>query len=141
MSEQGVAAAESWFAAGDDACLIGSRCTGCGSFAFPPESLYCRNPRCASTEFDQLPLSRRGRLWSYAINYYAAPPPALSPEPFEPYSVAAVELEEERMIVLGQVSHGTDPALLHIGRTMQIVVEPIIPGSEELVWKWKPVVE
>ena len=47
----------------------------------------------------------------------------------------------ERMVVLGQVAHGTDPALLQVGRTMEIVVEPIIPGSEEIVWKWKPVIE
>jgi uncharacterized protein len=92
-------------------------------------------------ELEPVPLSRHGRIWSYAINHYAAPPPALSPEPFEPYAVTAVELNEERMVVLGQVAHGTDEALLKVGRTMEIVVEPIIPGSEELVWKWKPVIE
>jgi uncharacterized OB-fold protein len=130
-----------WFTTDEEPHLIGSRCTACGTYAFPPETFSCRNPRCASTELEEVPLSRRGRVWSYAVNHYAAPPPALSPEPFEPYAVAAVELDEERMVVLGQVAHGTDPALLHAGRVMELVVEPIIPGASELVWKWKPVVE
>lgn len=134
-------AVESWFEGGPEPHLIGTRCTVCGTYSFPPETFSCRNPRCDSTELEPVPLSRRGRVWSFAINHYAAPPPALTPEPFEPYAVAAVELEEERMVVLGQVPTGTDPALLHIGRTMEVVVEPIIPGSEELVWKWKPVIE
>ncbi len=134
-------AVEGWFTTEDDPALIGTRCTVCGTYTFPPETFSCRNPRCDSMELEPVSLSRRGRIWSYAINHYAAPPPALSPEPFEPYGVAAVELGEERMVVLGQVAHGTDPALLRVGRTMEIVVEPIIPESEELVWKWKPVIE
>jgi uncharacterized protein len=136
-----VAAIEGWFAGGEDPHLIGTRCTACGTYTFPPEMLSCRNPRCDSTELDEVPLSRRGRVWSYAVNQYAAPPPALSPDPFEPYAVAAVELDDERMVILGQVSTGTDLALLHVGRVMEVVVEPIIPGADELVWKWKPVIE
>jgi uncharacterized protein len=134
-------AVESWFEAGDEPHLIGTRCTACGTYTFPPETFSCRNPRCDSMELEPLQLSRRGRVWSFAVNHYAAPPPALTPEPFEPYSVAAVELNEERMVILGQVAHGTDPALLEVGRTMEIVVEPIIPGADEQVWKWKPVIE
>ncbi len=141
MSATEPLAAEGWFEAGDEPRLIGTRCTSCGTYTFPPETFSCRNPRCDSTELEPVPLSRSGRIWSYAVNHYAAPPPALSPEPFEPYGVAAVELDEESMVVLGQVATGTDPALLTIGRTMEIVVEPIIPGAEELVWKWKPVIE
>jgi uncharacterized protein len=134
-------AVDGWFTTGDEPALIGTRCTACGTYAFPPESSSCRNPRCTSTELEEVALSRRGRVWSFAVNHYAAPPPALSPEPFEPYAVAAVELDEERMVVLGQVATGTDHALVHVGRVMEIVVEPVIPGADELVWKWKPVIE
>lgn len=136
-----VPAVGGWFIAGDEPSLIGTLCTACGTYTFPPETSFCRNPRCDSTELDQVPLSRRGRIWSYAVNHYAAPPPALSPEPFEPYAVAAVELDLERMVVLGQVAMGTDLALLRVGRPMELVVEPVIPGSHEIVWKWKPVAE
>ena len=140
MSPTEPLAVESWFTTDDAPSLIGTRCSACGTYLFPPETFSCRNPRCDSTDLEPVPLSRTGRVWSFAVNHYAAPPPALNTEPFEPYAVAAVELEEERMVVLGQVATGTDLALVHMGRVMEIVVEPIIPGSEELVWKWKPVI-
>ena len=134
-------AVEGWFTTGDEPSLIGSRCTACGTYHFPPETFACRNPRCDSMTLEQVPLSRRGRVWSFTVNHFAAPPPALNTDPFEPYAVAAVELSEERMVVLGRVATGTDLALVHAERVMEVIVEPVIPGADEVVWKWKPVVE
>ena len=134
-----VVAVEGWFTTGEEPHLIGSRCSECGTYTFPPETFSCRNPRCSSTTLDAAPLSRRGRIWSFSVNHYAAPPPALSPDPFVPYAVAAVELEEERMVVLGQIASGTDLEGLRVGRSVELVVEPIIRGADEVVWKWKPV--
>ena len=128
-----------WFADGDSPHLIGSRCSECGTYTFPPETFSCRNPRCSSTSLQPVALSRRGRVWSFAVNHYAAPPPAVSPDPFEPYAVAAVELDDERMVVLGRVADGADLDGLRVGQQMEIVVEPIIGGADESVWKWKPV--
>jgi hypothetical protein len=128
-----------WFADDDEPHLIGSRCAECGTYAFPPETFSCRNPRCASSTLKAVPLSRRGRVWSFVVNHYAAPPPTPSPEPFEPYAVAAVELDEERMVVLGRVADGSDLSMLRVGQQMEVVIEPIIGGFEESVWKWKPV--
>jgi uncharacterized OB-fold protein len=133
------AAEQAWFTAGDEPHLIGSRCASCGTYAFPPQTFSCPNPRCDSMTLEPVPLSHRGRVWSFAVNHYAAPPPALSPEPFEPYAVAAVELDEERIVVLGRVAEGSDLAGLRVGQQMEIAVEPIIPGADESVWKWKPV--
>jgi len=132
-------AVEGWFATGAEPHLIGTCCTACGTYHFPPETFSCRNPRCGSTTLEEVPLSRRGRLWSFAVNQYAAPPPALNPDPFEPYGVAAVELGEEHMVVLGRVANDADVSALHIGQPMEMTVEPIIAGADELVWKWKPV--
>jgi uncharacterized OB-fold protein len=134
-----VVAVEGWFTLGSEPRLTGSRCRSCGTYAFPPGAFFCPNPRCPSTEFDEVPLSRRGRIWSFSINHYPPPPPALSAEPFQPYAVAAVELGEERIVILGQVAHGSDLNALRVGQQMEIVVEPIIPGADESVWKWKPV--
>ena len=133
------AAEQAWFTAGDEPHLIGSHCASCGTYAFPPQTFSCPNPRCDSMTLETVPLSRRGRVWSFAVNHYAAPPPALSPDPFEAYAVAAVELDEERMVVLGRVAEGSDLAGLRVGQQMEIAVEPIIPGADEPVWKWKPV--
>jgi len=132
-------AVEGWFATDLEPHLIGSRCTACGTYHFPPETFACRNPRCDSTLLEEVALSRRGRVWSFAVNHYAAPPPALNPDPMEPYGVAAVELGDEHMVILGRVADGADLSGLHVGQPMEIVVEPIIAGADELVWKWKPV--
>ncbi|MBV8560030.1 MAG: OB-fold domain-containing protein, partial [Acidimicrobiia bacterium] len=104
MSAARVPAVEGWFTMDDaDPRLLGNRCTSCGTVFFPKASIACRNPSCAGTEFEDVPLSNRGRVWSYTTNHYAPPAPYMSPDPFEPYSVAAVELAEEKLVVLGQV--------------------------------------
>jgi uncharacterized OB-fold protein len=140
VPEPPVPAVDGWFTTDDDPHLIGARCPSCGTYAFPPELSACPNPNCESfDELERVPLSRRGRVWSFTVNHYAAPPPALSADPFEPYAVAAVELDEERIVILGRVADGSALDALSVGDPMEIVVEPIIPGADELVWKWKPV--
>jgi hypothetical protein len=89
-----------WFTQDGAPRLIGSRCRACGTYAFPKESFFCRNPACASSELEEVPLSTRGRLWSYTNNCYAPPPPYVASDPFQPYAVAAVELEKERMVLI-----------------------------------------
>ena len=76
MSKPRVPAVDGWFRA-DEAkpALLGTRCAGCGSVFFPREETFCRNPGCASTKFDEVELSTRGRLWSYTNNCYAPPAP------------------------------------------------------------------
>src|SRR2546427_3249542 len=91
-----VPAVDDWFTMDeDDPRLLGSRCPSCGTFFFPRASFFCRNPECEGTEFEQVRLSRRGRVWSYTANRYQPPAPYVSADPFEPYGIAAVELDEE----------------------------------------------
>ena len=140
MPEAPAPAVDGWFTTDAEPRLIGARCPACGTYAFPPEVFACPNPRCESeAALERTPLSPRGRIWSFVVNHYAAPPPALSPDPFEPYAVAAVELADERLVILGRVAEGVSFDGLKVGIEMAIVVEPIILGSLELVWKWKPV--
>lgn len=134
-----------WFtedAAGGPA-LLGSRCTACGAYAFPKETFACRNPHCGSTTLEEVPLSRRGRLWSWTDNRYPPPPPFVAGDPFEPYAIAAVELEREQMVVLGQVARGVATARLQVGAPMELVVETLFADDEadHVIWKWKPVGE
>ena len=133
-----VPAIEGWFT--DDA-LLGTRCAQCGSYFFPPERTLCRNPACTSTELADVELSKRGKVWSFSVNHYAAPAPYVGKEPFEPYTVVAVELAEEQMVVLGQLAEGVDPATLSIGDEVECVIEPLFSdedGNEHIVWKWRP---
>jgi uncharacterized OB-fold protein len=135
-----IPAIEGWFTTAP-AVLIGTRCRQCGSYFFPPERVLCRNPACASTDLDDTDLSSRGRVWSFSVNHYAAPEPFVGKDPFEPYTVVAVELIEEQMVVLGQLASDADPSKLTIGDEVEIAIEPLFvdeDGQEHLVWKWRP---
>lgn len=142
MADKKVApSVEGWFTSGDAPCLIGTRCRECGTYFFPKQDLFCRNPACRSTDFEEVELSRRGRIWSYTKHFYAPPEPYVSGETFEPYTIAAVELEKEKMVILGQVARGFEPEDLHTGQEMEVVVEPLyeLDGTDYTVWKWRPV--
>lgn len=121
--------------------LLGSRCVACGTYFFPKESFYCRNPRCQGTEFEVVPLSRTGTLWSFTNNCYQPPAPYVSPEPFRPYTIAAVELAAEKMVVLGQVAPGVDMGQLRAGMRMELVLGTLYENDEHecIVWNWKPI--
>ena len=139
--KQRTPAVERWFTTdGAEPHLLGTRCTDCGTYSFPPERSFCRNPHCDGTELEDVELSRRGRVWSSTVNHYPPPPPAVSSEPFEPYGVAAVELAEEAMVVLGQVSGSTNQPL-PVGSEVELVVDTLFEDDENqyLVWKWRPV--
>jgi uncharacterized protein len=134
------AALEGWYTLAPEPHLIGSRCLSCGSYFFPRLTSFCRNPACEGNTFEQVPLSRTGRIWSYTNACYQPPPPYVAAEPFVPFAIAAVELERERMIVLGQVVAGTDVASLRVGMPVELVLETLYRegGQDKLVWKWKP---
>jgi uncharacterized OB-fold protein len=139
-----VAAVDGWFTTDDAApALLGSRCTDCGTYRFPPapEGGSCPNPGCGGTSFDPVALSRRGRLWSYTDARYQPPPPYVAADPYHPFALAAVELAEERMVVLGQVVAGVGVDDLAVGDEMEIVLDTLYEDDEHqyLVWKWRPV--
>ena len=135
-------AVEGWFTMDASApALLGTRCTECGTYFFPRETRFCRNPACDGTELEEVPLSRRGKVWSFTDNRYQPPPPYMSPDPFEPYAIAAVELAEERMVVLGQLAGGASIDDLRVGQEVELVLETLYEDDENayVVWKWQPV--
>jgi uncharacterized OB-fold protein len=137
------AAIEGWFTLDPQApALLGSHCASCGSYAFPKESFSCRNPHCPAPtgRLEEVTLSRRGRLWSFTDNRYAPPPPYVAGDPFEPYAIAAVELEREKLVVLGQVARGIGVDRLEVGMEMELVLETLFEDGDgtHLVWKWRP---
>jgi uncharacterized OB-fold protein len=138
-----VPAVEGWFTTGDDGtppALLGSRCTACGTVAFPAESGYCRNPDCDSTSFDTVELSRHGRIWSYTDARYQPPAPYRAADPYVPFCIAAVELEAEKLVVMGQVVDGVTVDDLAVGDEVELVVDTLYheDGHDYLVWKWHP---
>lgn len=138
-----VPAVEGWFTTGEAPALLGTRCTACGTYFFPREQTLCRNPECSSREFEDVELSRRGRIWSFTDNRYQPPAPYVAPDPFVPYTIAAVELPTEHLVVLGQMVPGVDPSSLRAGQEVELVLGPLYTDDEHeyLVWKWQPVGE
>jgi uncharacterized protein len=138
-----VPAVEGWFTLGDEGApaLLGSRCTFCGTYAFPAETQFCRNPDCVSQEFETVALSRRGRIWSYTDARYQPPPPYVAADPYVPFCLAAVELAAEKLVVMGQVTAGVTVDDLKVGDEVELVVDTLYADedSDYLVWKWQPV--
>src|SRR3984885_194642 len=138
-----VPAIDGWFTTGDDGAapaLLGSRCTACGTYAFPAEQSFRRNPDCSSTTFETVELSRRGRIWSYTDARYQPPPPYRAADPYVPFCLAAVELTAEKMVVMGQVVPGVGVEDLSVGTDVELVTDVLYEDDdyEYLVWKWRP---
>ncbi len=136
-----VPAIEGWFTLDERApALLGSRCTSCGNIAFPRETYFCRNPGCQGTEFAETELSRTGTVWSYTDACYQPPAPYVAADPYVPFALAAVELTEERMVVMGQLVPGVTVGDLSVGAEVELVLDTLYEDDEHeyLVWKWRP---
>ncbi|MFW2387030.1 MAG: Zn-ribbon domain-containing OB-fold protein [Polyangiales bacterium] len=120
--------------------LLGTRCGGCGTYFFPAEKTFCRNPACDHTDFEEVPLSRIGKVWSFTSASYKPPAPFVAKDPFEPFTIAAVELEEEGITVLGQVADGIGVESLKAGMPMELVLRELYQDDKHVyfTWNWKP---
>ncbi|MFF4197703.1 Zn-ribbon domain-containing OB-fold protein [Nonomuraea sp. NPDC001831] len=128
-------AIDGWFAIDGDGVthLIGTTCLTCGTVAFPPQPGLCRNPRCEGEETAEARLPRRGRVWSYTEACYPPPEPYVAAEPYRPVTLAAVELGDAGLVVLGQVKDLT-AGDLEVGMELELVHGPLADGP--LVWMW-----
>lgn len=143
MTKTAVAAVEGLFTLDrDEPRLIGGRARSRGSYFFP-KSLAGSDPTCLGDEIDEVLLSRTGKLWSFTTGEYAPPAPYVIPgDEFEPYVIAAVELADESLVVLGQVVAGISVDDLSVGMEMELALDVLYSDEEHdyLVWKWAPVV-
>jgi uncharacterized OB-fold protein len=136
-----VPAVEGWFTTGEEPALLASRGVETGSYFFPKNLAFSRNPAAPTEELTEVELSRRGRVWSWTTNHYQPPEPYVAPEPFVPYTVLAVELVEEQMVVLGPLAPGVDPGTLAVGTDVELTLGTLYEDDdhEYVVWQWKPV--
>jgi len=162
MGTTRVPAIDGWFTmpegarAGDQdgVALIGTRCSGSGTYFFPPERVMSRAPGFSDAELEEVQLSTRGRLWSYTDANYQPPDPYVPvTDPHVPFAIAAVELEAERIVVMGQVVAGVTVEDLRVGMEMELVLDTLFsePSSEDgaedgdvvehMIWKWRPAEE
>ena len=144
MSSKPLAPAiEGWHTMAAKPHLIGSQCQACGTYFFPKQNDYCRNPQCESTDFREVELSRTGTVWSYTNACYKPPAPFVAQEPFVPYAIAGVQLDTEQMVVLGQVVDGLTVDDLKVGMPVELVLETLHETDNDIkvTWKWQPLAQ
>ena len=97
--------------------LVLQRCLGCKAFRHYPTPMC---PECHSLEFEWVPSSGRGTVYTYAIVNQVL-------HPFwtdkVPYNVVLVELEEGIRIVSNLVDCPNES--IHIGMPVTVVFEPL----------------
>jgi uncharacterized OB-fold protein len=62
-------------------------------------------------------------------------------DPYVPFALAAVLLEKEQLVVMGQVVAGVGVADLQVGMAMTLVADTLYEDDENeyVMWKWQPV--
>jgi uncharacterized OB-fold protein len=119
--------------------LIASRCVACGEVSFPKQDAC---PRCTTRGCEEVPLSRRGTLWTWTIQRFPPPPPYIGPadrEHFTPYGVGYVELPEGVRVEARLTEN--DPAKLSIGMEMELVLLPFVQdaeGNDRMTFAFRP---
>ncbi len=125
-----------------DPHLIGGKVPGRDTYFFPKHVAGGDPAVSPGLELEEVLLSRFGRVWSYTTSNYAPPAPFVpATDPYEPVTIAAVELEKEQMVVLGQCVAGVTPDDLSIGSEVELVIDTLYEDDEHeyMVWKWRPV--
>jgi len=121
--------------------LLGSRCRSCGAPYFPKAAL-CHHPRCTNGETEDTEFGPRGKLWSWAIQNYPPGAPALFDEPYVPYAIGVVDLDDGLRVV-GRMSVD-DLDSLQADAEVELTIEPICrdgrdeEGRQLMTWKFKP---
>jgi uncharacterized OB-fold protein len=119
--------------------LIGSRCATCSTPYFPRSGI-CHHPDCEHSDMQDAEFAGPGTLWSFSVQSYPPPPPARYDDPYEPYAVGVVDLDDGlRVVGRMQVE---DPTTLTVGARVDLVVGPLChepDGSTLVSWMFRPV--
>ena len=124
--------------------LIGAKTPERESYFFPAHlpGMAGGDPAAVGADLEEVLLSNTGTVWSYTTSSYAPPPPFIAnTDPYEPITIAAVKLEKEQMVVLGQCAQGITPDDLEIGMEMELVIEEFdrdADGNARMCFAFRP---
>lgn len=102
--------------------LLGGRERSTGKLVFPlPDG----------DDYDPVPLSREGTVWSYTIQRFRPKsPPYQGPEDFRPFPVAYIEIPGELIVEARLTNIENDD--VEIGLPVRLTQIPLDPDREEL---------
>lgn len=136
-----VPAVEGLFTMDEEPRLIGGRGRTQGSYYFPKNMAGNDPANWADDDREEVLLSRTGKVWSFTASGYPPPPPYIvKSEPYEPFVLAAVELDDQSLVVLGQMMPGTSVDDMSVGMRVELTLDVLYEDDENeyMVWKWKP---
>jgi uncharacterized OB-fold protein len=128
------------FTIGDDAHLVGSRCTECGATTFPVHS-HC--PRCGRRTMEELALPTRGVLVSWTTQAFVPVVPFAGDatgERFTPFGVGLVQLDDVVRVEARLTE--SDPERLRFGMDVELAIVPFYvdeQGDEIMTFAFAPV--
>jgi uncharacterized OB-fold protein len=100
--------------------LLVQKCSGCGRMRIPPRPMC---PHCRSLANEWIPLSGKGRIWSFVV---AHPPLLPAYAEFAPYNVITVEVDEDPSLrLVGNLVDSADGPINGVDSTTIQIGEPV----------------
>ncbi len=127
---------EGWFKETPEGTfLLGSECQDCGMVSFPQKRVC---PNCFDGELKEVPLSKKGKLHTYALSIMG--PPGIE----KPYVMGFIDLPEG--IKLYSLLTECQPwdEVLKVDMEMEMVIEKIKEdqeGNDIIGYKFRPVIK
>jgi uncharacterized OB-fold protein len=126
---------ESLFDGVDPPCLVGARCSGCGTVVFPRQD-SC--PKCSDGAMSAHALPVSGRVWSWTLQAFPPKPPYRPPAGgYQPYHLGYVDLGE----VLIEARLAVSRQDIRIGLPVRLTTLPAYhdeDGTEVLTFAFGP---
>jgi uncharacterized OB-fold protein len=116
--------------------LIGSKCKDCSEISLGKRQA-CSN--CGGKNLEEIPLSRKGKLWTYTIIRHKPPGDYKGPDPFVPFGLGLVELPEG-IRVLSPIQ--CDLNRISVGMELELEVYPLYTDenkNEVMAFRFRPV--
>ena len=116
--------------------LMGSRCGKCGEVSLG-QRFQCGS--CGATHLEGIPLSKRGKLWTYTVIRHKPPGDYKGPDPFVPFGLGLVELPEG-IRVLAPIQ--ADPEKIKVAMELELEVYPLYTDenkNEVMAFRFRPV--
>jgi uncharacterized OB-fold protein len=124
----------------DQPQLIGGRCKACNTYYFP-KTFIRHKPDCKDrSAIEDVLLSRKGKLYSYTVQYVPSPPPSPNPDPFVPAPIGWVALPEG-IAIPGKMT-GCKLEDIKMNMDVELVVEKGSQdreGNDVLIWMWRKI--
>ena len=108
---------EQWWKACQEERLTVQRCTECGTLRHPPMPICAA---CRSWSFDWMPVSGRGKIFSFTVAYRASHPAVVDSLP---YNIVVVELDDAPGIRFVSNVVNCEPEKIAIGMPVEVVWE------------------